>query len=148
MQETSLTKTWHSPGLKVDQVLNSVLNKCLSLWIVSSYKQKFTPLKFYETLFIFFWSIGEMMRGQKYMLRFMRLVSIVMVPIASYVPAVSSICYSCVGDSSIFRKVIILNGFYSECFYSEGLLFQSFFILKGNYSEHFHPKGSLFRISV
>ena len=52
--------------------------------------------------------------------------------------------------------VVIPNGFYSERFYSEGLLFQSFFLSrkvvipkifspKGHYSEDFYSEGSLFR---
>ena len=62
-----------------------------------------------------------------------------------------------IGDSSIFWKVIIPNGLYSEKIYSEGLscrnlylersLFQRFFISKGHYSEDFYPEGSLFRNS-
>ena len=42
-------------------------------------------------------------------------------------------------DNSIFWRVIIPNGIYSESFFF-------FFILKGHYSENFYPEGSLFGI--
>ena len=59
------------------------------------------------------------------------------------------------GDSSIFRKVIMPNGFilkgfsskglYSEKFLSRKIIILKIFIPKGHYSKDFHPERSLFQ---
>ena len=48
---------------------------------------------------------------------------------------------------SIFRRVVVPKGFYSEDCYPRGSLCRRFFTPNGHYSEDFYPEGSLFRNS-
>ena len=63
------------------------------------------------------------------------------------VQIVTSLIIETIVDSSIFPRVIILNGFYSKRFLSWRVIIPKIFISKGHYSEDFYPEWLLFWIS-